>query len=135
MARAVTAAHRAVYRLSGGRVGGRVAGTPVLLLTTRGRRSGQPRTTALGYVEDGDRLVVIGSYGGDPRHPDWYRNLCADPDVQVTRGSSTRAMTARTATAAERERLWPEVVAAHPYYDRYQKRTTREIPLVILTPR
>ena len=131
--RAVAATHAIAYRVSGGRIGGRVAGVPVLLLTTRGRRSGKRRVTPLGYVEDGPRVVLVASYGGDRRHPAWYRNLEAHPEVRVTQGRATRTMVARTATEAERARLWPRVVAAYGGYQRYQERTSREIPLVVLT--
>lgn len=130
----VTALHRGVYRATGGRVGGRLGKLPVLLLTTRGRRSGEARTTPLTYFEDDGSIVLVASNGGHPRHPNWYRNLAVHPEVQVTRGRSTRAMTARTATTEEKQRLWPVVVSAYRGYERYQQRTNREIPLVILTP-
>lgn len=132
VARAVTAVHRAVYRLSGGRVGGRVAGMPVLLLTTRGRSTGRPRTVPLTWFPDEDSTVLVASYGGDDRHPGWYRNLCAEPRVEVTQGRSHRAMKARTASPEERDRLWPKIVATYPGYGRYQSRTSRHIPLVVL---
>ena len=134
VARAVTAVHRAVYRLSGGRVGGRLAGMPVLLLTTRGRTTGRPRTVPLTWFPDGDSAVLVASYGGDDRHPGWYRNLCADPRVEVTQGRRRRALTARTATPEERDRLWPSIVATYPGYARYQDRTSRHIPLVVVSP-
>lgn len=134
VARLVTAAHRGVYRLSRGRVAGRVAGMPVLLLTTRGRATARPRTVPLTYFSDGDDIVVVASYGGDDRHPGWYRNLCADARVEITQGQTRRPMTARPATAEEHRRLWPRIVAAYPGYSRYQSRTVRRIPLVILSP-
>jgi len=133
VARVVSAVHRGLYRLSGGRAAGRLAGMPVLLLTTRGRSSGRPRTVPLTYFADGDAIVLVASYGGDDRHPGWYRNLCADARVEVTQGRSRRTLTARTATAAERDRLWPRIVATYPGYARYQRRTGRRIPLVLLT--
>ena len=132
VARAVTAVHRAVYRLSGGRVGGRVAGMGVLLLTTRGRSTGRPRTVPLTWFPNEDCIVLVASYGGDDRHPGWYRNLSAEPRVEVTQGRSHRAMTARTASPEERDRLWPKIVATYPGYARYQSRTSRHIPLVVL---
>lgn len=132
VARAVVAVHRTLYRLSGGRVAGRLAGMPVLLLTTRGRTTGRPRTVPLTWFPDGDAVVLVASYGGDDRHPGWYRNLCADARVEVLRGRSRQSRTARTATAEERDRLWPEVVATYPGYARYQARTSRPIPLVVL---
>ena len=133
VARLVTAAHTAVYRLSGGRVAGRLAGMPVLLLTTRGRVTGTPRTVPLTYFADGDDIVVVASYGGDDRGPGWYRNLRAEGRVQVLEGTNRRAMTARTATADERDRLWPGIAATYPGYARYQSRTGRRIPLVVLS--
>ena len=133
LARVVTVVHTAVYRLSGGRVAGRLAGMPVLLLTTRGRVTGKPRTVPLTYLADGDAIVLVASYGGDDRHPGWYRNLCADDRVVVTQGGSRRSLTARTATPAERDRLWPQVVKAYPGYARYQGRTSRLIPLVVVS--
>ena len=134
LARLVTGAHKAVYRISAGRFGGRVAGMPVLILTTLGRHSGKARTTPLGYVEAEEGLLLVASNGGDPRSPQWYRNLCAHPDVRVTRGRSDEAMTARPATPEEKRRLWPRVVAEYPGYERYQQRTARDIPVVILSP-
>ena len=133
LARVVTAAHAAVYRLSGGRVAGRLAGMPVLLLTTRGRATGTPRTVPLTYFVDGDDVVLVASYGGDDRDPGWYRNLRADDRVEILQGRSRRVMTARTATAEERDRLWPGIVATYPGYARYQSRTARPIPLVVVS--
>src|SRR3954468_24170031 len=101
-ARYVTAFHRLMYKTSGGRFANRIANMPVLLLTTTGRKTGQERTTPLTYMEDGDRVVLVASYGGDDRHPKWYLNLTANPQVKVTRGTETTAMRARTATAEER---------------------------------
>lgn len=132
VARAVTGFHRAAYRLSGGRVAGRVAGMPVLLLTTRGRTTGRRRTVPLTWFADGEAIVLVASYGGDDRHPGWYRNLCADARVEVLRGRSRRSLTARTATPEERDRIWPRIVATYPGYARYQSRTSRHIPLVVL---
>lgn len=125
-----------IYRLTGGRVGGRFfGGAPVMLLTTTGRRSGEPRVAPLLYLEDGDLVVTVASKGGMSHHPLWYRNLVANPAVEVTIGGTTRPMTARTATAEEKESYWPRLTAMYPDYATYQKRTTREIPVVILSPR
>lgn len=134
VARLVTAVHQGLYRLSGGRVAGRLAGMPVLLLTTRGRVTGRCRTVPLTYFTDGDDIVVVASYGGDDRHPMWYRNLCADARVEVAQGPARRQMTARPATAEERDRLWPRIVVTYPGYARYQSRTGRRIPLAVLSP-
>jgi deazaflavin-dependent oxidoreductase (nitroreductase family) len=106
----------------------------MLLLTTAGRRTGQRHTVPLLYITDGDRLVVIASYGGRDRHPDWYLNLVADPAVTAQVGGFRLAMRARTVTSDERARWWPRVVAAYEGYRTYQSRTDREIPIVILEP-
>lgn len=136
LARVVTRVHAAAYRVSGGTWGGRLAGMPVLLLTTRGRTTGRRRTTPLTCFPRADgSIVLVASYGGDARDPAWYRNLRADPEVEVRQGRERRRMQARTATAHEKERLWPEIVATYDGYRRYQQRTDRDIPLVVLTPR
>jgi deazaflavin-dependent oxidoreductase (nitroreductase family) len=107
-------------------------GVPTLLLTTRGRRSGQLRRTALIYGRAGDAYVVVASQGGDPRHPAWYLNLEADPDVHVQVRADEFDARARTATGEERARLWREMARIWPAYDDYQGRTDREIPVVVL---
>jgi deazaflavin-dependent oxidoreductase (nitroreductase family) len=125
-----------IYRLTGGRVGGRFpGGAPVMLLTTTGRKSGEPRVAPLLYLEDGDRIVTVASKGGMSHHPLWYGNLVENPGVEVTIGKTTRRMTARTASADEKEAYWPRLTAMYPDYGTYQARTTREIPVVILSPR
>ena len=134
--RLMSSANVWLYRLTGGWVGGRfLGGAPVLLLTTLGRRSGEPRTAPLLYLEDGRDLVVVASKGGMSQHPLWYRNLEVHPEVEVELGAERRHMTARTADRDERARLWPRLVAMYTNYDAYQSRTTREIPVVILSPR
>lgn len=135
LARVITAAHVTAYRASAGRVAGRLGGMPVLLLTTRGRRSGRWRTVPLTYFEDGDAVVLVASYAGDDRDPGWYRNLLVHPEVDVTRRGSTEPMWARPATPEEKRRLWPVVVATYEGYRRYQARTDRDIPLAVLTRR
>jgi F420H(2)-dependent quinone reductase len=124
--------HGGVYRLSGGRIGSHVAGLPVLLLTTTGRKTGRPRTVPLGYLEQGGAYVLIGSKAGAPRHPDWYLNLEADPAVEVQIGRTRERRRARRATPDEAGRLWPMVLARAPGYGRYRAKTSREIPLVLL---
>lgn len=128
-------AHLAVYRLSRGRLLDTVVGMPVLLLTTTGRRSGKPRTTPLTFLRDGTDLVVIASNGGSDRPPDWFLNLEHDSRATVKIGTERLTVTARTASAAERERLWVEITATYSGYARYQERTTREIPVLLLNPR
>ena len=129
------ALHRLLYRLSGGRIGSRVWGLPVVLLTTTGRRSGKPRTVPLCSLRDGDDVVVIASYGGLDQPPAWWLNLEANPQAELLDGREHRSVTARTADPAERARLWAEVTARAPGYLEYERRTTREIPVVILQPR
>jgi deazaflavin-dependent oxidoreductase (nitroreductase family) len=135
--RAMSAANTFVFRLSGGRLGGRfLGGAPVGLLTTTGRKSGKPRTTPLIFLEDGERVVLVASQGGMPRNPLWYDNLSARPDVEFEPPRRPRrAYRARTAGAEEKRALWPRLVAIYGDYDDYQKRTDREIPVVILEPR
>lgn len=126
--------HRAIFDASQGRVFGRVGTMPVVKLTTNGRRSGQPRTVMLtspARAADGS-LVVVASWGGDDAHPAWYLNLEADPQVEVTAEGRTFTATARTASAEERDALWPTVVATYDSYAGYQRATDREIPLVVL---
>lgn len=128
--------HTWLYRASGGRVWGRfpVSKAPVMLLTTVGRRSGQPRTVPLIHLVDGDRIVVVASQGGMPTHPAWYHNLVAHPRVTVETGRRVREMDARIATDDERTALWPRLVEMYADYDAYQARTERRIPVVILDP-
>jgi deazaflavin-dependent oxidoreductase (nitroreductase family) len=132
--RVISRIHGGVYRMSRGRLLGRVAGMPVLLLTTTGRGSGTRRTATLTYFRDGEDLVVIGSFGGSDLPPAWWLNLQGDPRASVLIGGTTSMVTARAATAEERDRLWPLVTTTHPGYARYQGRTTRLIPIVLLTP-
>ena len=132
--RALSAIHRVLYAASAGRVGRTLAGLPVLLLTTTGRRSAKPHTVPLTYFEDDGKIVLVASYGGRPHHPAWYLNLEAKPDVEVQIGGAGRPVRARRATPEERARLWPRVVEGYSGYAAYQKKTAREIPLVILEP-
>lgn len=128
--------HAVVYRLTGGLVGGRIpGGPPMLLLDHVGARTGTRRTTPLVYLRDGDDVVVVASKGGSPRHPGWFHNLRAHPDTTVQIGARRLPVRARVATPDERSRLWPRVVARYGGYEDYQRRTSRQIPLVILEPR
>jgi deazaflavin-dependent oxidoreductase (nitroreductase family) len=124
-----------LYRRTGGKVGGTMQGAPILLLTTRGRKTGKPRTTPLIYLEDDQQLAIVASKGGWPSDPLWYQNLKADPAVEVQVRSSVRPMTARTASADEREKLWPRLVKIYPGYADYQSWSDRLIPVVVLSPR
>ncbi|MDP9261646.1 MAG: nitroreductase family deazaflavin-dependent oxidoreductase [Actinomycetota bacterium] len=125
--------HNALYRLTGGNVGGKMRNAPVLLLTTTGRKSGQPRTNPLLYTDAGDNAyMVIASKGGSDQHPFWYLNLQANPLAEVTIGRQTLPVRARTAEGEERERLWRALADLNPGYDGYAKKTTRHIPVVVL---
>jgi F420H(2)-dependent quinone reductase len=107
----------------------------MLLLDQVGAKSGQKRTSPLGYVQDGENLVLVASKGGNPKNPAWFHNLRANPDTTVQVGSERRAVRARVADEEERARLWPKAVETYGGYRGYQERTDREIPLVILEPR
>jgi len=134
--KAMNAVHRVLLKVSGGRVGWTAQNMPVLELTTTGRKSGQPRSVMLtSPLQDGAAFVVVASKGGDDRPPAWFLNLRDNPDVEVRlQGKPKQPMRGRVATPAERERLWPLVIADHRNYADYQTRTAREIPLVFLEP-
>jgi deazaflavin-dependent oxidoreductase (nitroreductase family) len=128
--------HVSLYRATHGALGHRVPfAPPMLLLDHVGARSGRLRTSALAYVRDGDDYVVIASKGGHPRNPSWFHNLRAHPDTTMQVGGRRSAVHARVATPDERARLWPRAVAVWGPYESYQRRTRREIPMVILEPR
>lgn len=135
VARSVSGLHGALFKTTNGRVGGSAFGMPVVMLTTTGRKSGQPRTTMLtSPVQDGDAVVLVASYGGDDRHPAWFLNLRDNPAVEIRMRGQHRAMHAHVAGPDEKAALWPRVTAAYSGYAQYQTRTTRDIPLVILEP-
>ena len=132
----VTSFHRVVFDLSKGRVFGNGMGMPVLKLTTVGRKSGRRRSTMLtSPLVDGDNVVLVASFGGDDRNPAWFGNLVANPDVEVLMKGSTRPMRARVAEGTERTRLWEELTSRHSNYAGYQRKTPRQIPVVVLEPR
>ncbi len=128
--------HRALMKLSGGRLGWEAQHMPVLELTTIGRKSGRPHSVMLtSPVQDGASLVVVASRGGADQSPAWFLNLRDNPEVQVAmKGGATRRMRASIATTEERARLWPLVVADHKNYAAYQRKPSRQIPLVLLYP-
>lgn len=130
--RGLSALHRVVYSATGGRVGDRIAGMPVLLLTTVGRKTGKRRTSPLTYFEEDGAIVLVASYGGRPHNPAWFENLIAAGEGYVTVGGERRHMRARRATADERARLWPRIVETYDGYAKYQAKTEREIPLAVL---
>lgn len=121
------------FRANGGKVGGPFEGGDLLLLTTRGARTGATHTTPLGYVEDDGHLVVIASAAGAPRNPAWFHNVRANPTVTVELGTSRFEAEARVPDPEERDTLWAKVIEASPGYADYQKQTDRVIPVVVLT--
>jgi deazaflavin-dependent oxidoreductase (nitroreductase family) len=124
------------YKVSGGKVGGSfLQGAPVALLTTTGRKTGQPRVSPLLFLRDGDRVVLVASQGGRANNPMWYLNLKANPKVSVQIKKEVLELTARDATEAEREHYWPQLVAMYSSFDDYQNWTDRVIPVVICDPR
>lgn len=129
-------AHRLLLAVTGNRLGASFGGMQSLELTTTGRKSGKPRSVMLTVpLREGDAYVVVASRGGDDTHPAWFLNLRDNPDVTVrVIGQEPRPMTARIATPEERARMWPEIAKRYRNYAGYQKRTSREIPLVLLQP-
>jgi deazaflavin-dependent oxidoreductase (nitroreductase family) len=128
--------HAMLYRATGGRVGARIPGLPpMLLLDHRGARSGKLRTTPLVYMPHGRDLLVVASKGGHPRHPAWWHNLQAHPETEIQLGSERMKVRAREASPVERHELWPQAVSYNPHWGRYEQRTERQIPLVVLEPR
>lgn len=128
--------HTAIFRLTGGRIGGRVVGGPVLLLHHTGAKSGTRRVSPLLYMPDGERLVIVASKGGYTRHPAWFHNLMANPDTEVELPREGRVtVRARKAPEEERHELWPRVVNLYSGYAAYQRSTEREIPIVVLDRR
>lgn len=122
------------YRRSGGKVMGSMRRMPLLILTTTGKKSGQPRTTPVMYLRDGANYVVTASNAGRQTNPAWFANLRAHPEVTIEVGADTITATARVADADERTRLWASLVEAAPFFAQYQQNTSRAIPMVILTP-
>jgi deazaflavin-dependent oxidoreductase (nitroreductase family) len=129
------AEHVRVYRETGGERGYHWRGTTILLLTTRGRKSGEERTTPLIHRTDGERWVIVASKGGTPENPSWYENLLADPQATIQVKDETIGVVASTAEGEERSRLWSLMTEVWPAYDDYQTKTDREIPVVVLTRR
>jgi deazaflavin-dependent oxidoreductase (nitroreductase family) len=122
------------FRANEGAVGGPFEGAPLLLLHTTGARSGQERVNPLVYRRLGDSYVVFGSKGGSPEHPAWYHNLVAHPGVQAEIGTQTLKLTARVARGDERERIWSAQKIDNPGFASYERKTSRQIPVVILDP-
>lgn len=133
ISKVVTTAHVVLYRATKGRLGGRT-GLPVLLLTTTGRKSGRRRTKPLGYVKEGDDFLLAASNGGNDFFPSWWLNLKANPVAEIQVRGQRLSVNARKASPEEKERLWPKFLEAYKGYANYEKKTSREIPVVILTP-
>lgn len=131
-----TPIHRRVLRASRGRIGQRWSTTrqPLLVLTTTGRRSGEPRSTVVGYIPHGDAFVIVASKGGLPEHPAWYHNLVANPNVRIERNGPVEQRRARVAKGDERERLWQKVCHLYPTFAAYQASTIRQLPVILLEP-
>jgi deazaflavin-dependent oxidoreductase (nitroreductase family) len=130
--------HRSLLTLTGGRIGGTIGNMPVYKVTTTGRTSGRPRTVMLtAPIRDGDTVVFVASKGGDDRDPDWYRNMVANPEftIEPADGGDPITLVARTASAEEKVELWPRIVAAYKGYGGYQRKTERDIPVVVAEPR
>jgi deazaflavin-dependent oxidoreductase (nitroreductase family) len=129
-----TQAHVRAYRASGGRIGKSYKGAPVALVEHVGRKSGKRHTSPLIYRMDGDNVVIVASFGGARRDPVWWPNLKAHPETTVQIGAERRAVVARQATPEEKSRIWPRMVEIYPPYADYQRRTQRDIPVVLLEP-
>ncbi len=125
----------AVYRMSGGRVMGKMGASEICVVRMQGARSGKWRDVPLMYVPNGDGVILVASLGGAPNNPVWYHNLIAHPDIDVQVKETNRKLRARLASSAEKASVWPRCVAAYPPYEAYQKRTTRDIPVFICDPR
>jgi deazaflavin-dependent oxidoreductase (nitroreductase family) len=128
-------AHRAIYRMTNGRIGANLAGRPMLLLTTTGRKSGEPRTTPLSYLRDGDDCIIVASNNGSDRHPAWWLNLEAQPKAQIKVGREAWTVDMLVADGAEYARLWPLLLDYNPQYAGYKAKTRRKLPVVILRRR
>ena len=122
------------FRANGGKVGGNFAGRPLLLLHTTGAKSKQERVNPVAYTRDGDRLVVIASKGGAPTNPDWYYNIVANPHITVEVGTEKLQADAKVASEPERTRLYDKMVEVMPGFAEYRRKTTRQIPVIVLTP-
>jgi deazaflavin-dependent oxidoreductase (nitroreductase family) len=123
------------FRANDGRVGGHFEGKPLLLLHTTGAKSGEERVNPVAYTKDGDKLVVIASKGGAPSHPDWYHNIVAHPHVTVEVGTEKMEATASVVQEPERRRLYDKMIQVMPGFAEYEKKTTRSIPVIVLTPK
>jgi deazaflavin-dependent oxidoreductase (nitroreductase family) len=127
--------HVGMYRMSGGAIGGKMLNHRVCLLTTTGRKSGKTRTMPLLCLEEGEKVSIIASRGGDPRNPAWYHNLMAKPEVEIQLGKDTRQMVAEVVEGEEHQRIWDKMSSRYAGYNSYAKKAGRTIPVVTLRPR
>ena len=128
--------HPKIYRATGGRIGRRLPGLPPLLILDHiGAKSGAERSSVIGYVREGEDVLLVASQGGNPKNPAWYFNLKANPDARIQIGSEVRDVRAHVADPDERAKLWPVVSTAYPVFQRYQDQTERVIPILVLEPR
>jgi len=127
--------HVAKYEATGGKIGHDWNDTSILILHAKGRKSGAVRKIPLIYGRDGEDYIIIASKGGAPDHPGWYKNLVAHPDVEIQVWDKVIPVTARTGSAADKQRVWPMMVKEWPGYAEYQAGTARDIPVVFLHPR
>jgi deazaflavin-dependent oxidoreductase (nitroreductase family) len=135
-AKVVNLIHRTLFTATGGRLGGKVMGMEAVVLTTTGRKSGEKRQTMLtAPIVEGDKLYLVASWGGGPKHPMWFLNLQADPNVQITRnGTDTRNYVGRILEPDEKNAIWPRITSAYKGYAGYQEKTDRDIPVIEFTP-
>lgn len=126
--------HILMYKLSGGRLGSKMRGFEVLLLTTKGRKSGKERTVPLGFFREGDKMMIVGSNGGQDRHPGWYFNIKSNPTVTIQVEDKVLTAQAEEVSEAEYDQLWDKLVSEAPAYEAYREKTSRKIPLVLLNP-
>jgi F420H(2)-dependent quinone reductase len=129
---ALTTIHTFIYRKTNGAIGGKMLNCPVLLLTTKGRKTGKQRTIPLLYLADGDNIVLVASNGGATKHPTWWLNLQSNPEAQIQVRDIKQRVRAVKGSTEEKRRLWPLLTAMYPGYKRYQEITSRDIPVVIL---
>ncbi len=134
MMRVFTALNVFVYRLTGGRLMNSMMGTPICLVTMTGAKSGRKRIIPLMYNPHGGDVILVASLGGAPQNPLWYYNLLAHPEIEIQVGPVKRRMRCRQASSDEKAALWPEIVANFPSYGAYQRRTDRDIPVMICSP-
>jgi deazaflavin-dependent oxidoreductase (nitroreductase family) len=134
IARRVLSLFGGLYRISGGKIGGSAKGVPVALLTTRGRKSGRLYTWPVAYIAEGDDFLLVASAGGSPNNPGWYYNVCKNTEVTLQIGKQRHPMIAETQIGAQRDAYWSRILDQYPAFESYQRKVTRQIPVVLLRP-